>query len=110
MTDQSSRNGWNEWSKHILKELQRLNDGQDNIKKEIQDIKIDMNGVSAIKREIGELKDWKGKVTEIVSPTQLKEFLDKIKELEAHRIRSIAIFSFIQIVFGIIMVLASYFK
>jgi mRNA-degrading endonuclease RelE of RelBE toxin-antitoxin system len=32
-------NGWNEWSKHVLAELKRLNRGYENLRKEFADFK-----------------------------------------------------------------------
>ncbi len=33
--ESSSSNGWHEWSKYVLKELERLNDEQEKINKKI---------------------------------------------------------------------------
>jgi hypothetical protein len=33
-------NGWNEWSKHVLAELERLNDKSDDLSKEMRDVQI----------------------------------------------------------------------
>ena len=37
-----NRNGWPEWGKHVLKELERLNDCYDNQMKQMQVIQIDI--------------------------------------------------------------------
>tara|TARA_A100001011_G_C14270193_1_gene826656 strand:+ start:1133 stop:1510 length:378 start_codon:yes stop_codon:yes gene_type:complete len=39
MSDESN-NGWQEWSRHVLAELNRLNDGQDRFQKELADLKV----------------------------------------------------------------------
>ena len=33
-------NGWNEWSKHVLAELERLNDKSDTLTNEMRDVQI----------------------------------------------------------------------
>ena len=35
-------NGWNEWSKHVLKELERLNGCQEQIEKDVKKISVDI--------------------------------------------------------------------
>ena len=35
-----AQNGWNEWSKHVLAELGRLNDKSDQLSRELQDVQI----------------------------------------------------------------------
>ena len=36
----SKENGWNEWSRHVLAELERLNDKSDDLSKEMKDVQI----------------------------------------------------------------------
>lgn len=35
-------NGWGEWSKHVLKELERLNDCYGGLQKEVQKVRIEI--------------------------------------------------------------------
>jgi len=93
--------GWNEWSKHVLKELQRLNAGQDTIKEEIHQIKSSLTKLSVVESQVEELKDWRSNVTEVVSPTQLKELVKKVEELESFKVKAIAVFTFVQIAIGV---------
>ena len=39
MASNNSQNGWNEYSKLVIAELERLNDGITNLNVEIQDLK-----------------------------------------------------------------------
>ena len=43
----SEANGWNEWSRHILAELKRLNDSQEALRAEIQLINTKLAQISA---------------------------------------------------------------
>lgn len=38
----ASENGWNEWSKHVLAELERLNDGYEEINKNVNKIRVEI--------------------------------------------------------------------
>ena len=93
--------GWNEWSKHVLKELQRLNAGQDTIKEEIHQIKSSLTKLSVVESQVEELKAWRSNVTEVASPTQLKELVKKVEELESFKVKAIAVFTFVQIAIGV---------
>jgi hypothetical protein len=95
--------GWDTWSKHVLKELKRLNIGQETISKEIHSIKSNMVKFPVIENHIAEVKNWKKDVTEVASPTQLKELVDKVDDLEKFKIKAIAVFTFIQLMFGLAM-------
>jgi hypothetical protein len=35
------QNGWNEWSKHVLIELERINNNTEALREDVQDIKIE---------------------------------------------------------------------
>jgi hypothetical protein len=37
-----NQNGWNEWSRHVLKELERLNTNYENLQEEISLVKIEI--------------------------------------------------------------------
>jgi hypothetical protein len=35
-------NGWNEWGKHVLRELERLNDCYDDLKTDVSNVRIEI--------------------------------------------------------------------
>ena len=42
MSDNQNTNGWNEWSRYVLKELERLNENIEELHKEVTKIRIDL--------------------------------------------------------------------
>lgn len=38
----TTTNGWNEWSRHVLAELERLNGCYDGVSKQLSDIKVEI--------------------------------------------------------------------
>ena len=42
----STTNGWNEWSRHVLAELKRLNDNWERLHKDVTELRGKMSGVS----------------------------------------------------------------
>jgi len=74
----SSENGWGEYSKLVLKELETLASGIESLRTDLHDVKI---AIRAREDKIEEIKKWKEKIDELTSPSQLKTTLEEIKEL-----------------------------
>ena len=55
-----SKNGWSEYGRLVLKELERLNDGQDKLKEEIdkkfQELNEKMTEFKNTEKEVDEIK------------------------------------------------------
>jgi hypothetical protein len=101
--DADTAGSWGEWSKHVLKELQRLNAGQDTIRDEILQLKSNISKLSIVENRLEEIGKWKGSMAEVASPTQMKELVKKVEGLEAFKVKAIAIFTFAQIIVGAIL-------
>lgn len=56
MSDVQERNGWNEWSKHIIKELERLNESSDKLRESIHNSNLEIAKLKGLERDISELK------------------------------------------------------
>ena len=54
--DGEQKNGWNEWSKHIIRELERLNSSSEKLREDIQKTNLELAKLKGVEREIGELK------------------------------------------------------
>ena len=94
------QNGWNEYSKLVLKELESLSASIDNLNSQIQDIKQEMVETRVKEDRVDELRAWKEKVDEIASPTQLKELIDKVDSLNAFKIKAVGTFVAVQFMMG----------
>ena len=91
-----NQNGWNEYSKLVLKELETLTKNIDGLKEEIQTVKQEIAKIQVREDKAEEVRDWKGKIDEIASPTQLKEYLKKIDDLETFKTKAVTIFAVVQ--------------
>ena len=92
----STQNGWNEYSKLVLKELETLTKNIDGLKEEIQTVKQEIAKIQVREDKAEEVRDWKGKIDEIASPTQLREYLKKIDDLETFKTKAVTIFAVVQ--------------
>lgn len=91
-----NQNGWNEYSKLVLKELETLADGIDNLRGEIQEVKQEMVKIQAREDRVEEIKQWKEKLDDIASPSQLKSLVDEVESLKVFKTKSITIFAVVQ--------------
>ena len=97
-----NQNGWNEYSKLVLKELETLSDNINSLKAEIQNVNQEVTKLQVREDRNDEIREWKGKIDEIASPTQLKEYLKKIDDLETFKTKAVTIFAVVQ--FGMALV------
>jgi DNA repair exonuclease SbcCD ATPase subunit len=101
MGNNSNQNGWNEYSRLVLAEIETLNNKVDAIVKENNAIKQELSKLEQFKDEITSLKDWKGNVDEVSSPTQLKELQKEVSDLKTFKTMSTTVWVVVQIIFGI---------
>jgi len=96
MTDGAAQNGWNEYSKLVLKELETLAASIQALNSEIQDLKQEITRMREREDRVDDLKMWKEKVDEIASPTQLAIALKEIEDLKLFKTKAVTVFAVIQ--------------
>jgi predicted nucleic acid-binding Zn-ribbon protein len=92
------QNGWNEYSRLVLKELETLSQGIVNLNVEIQDIKREIALIKDREDKVEDLKVWKEKLDDVVSPSQLKDLIKEVQELRAFKTKATTIFLVIQFI------------
>ena len=98
MPDQD--NGWSEYSKLVLKELETLATSIQALNSEIQELKQEITRMREREDRVDELRAWKEKVDEVVSPSQLRAALAEIEGLKLFKTKAVTIFAVIQ--FGMV--------
>ena len=86
-----SENGWAEYSRLVLKELETLASGIDSLRVELQDVKQELAKMQVREDRVEELKVWKDKVDDVASPSQLKEAIQEIEQLKEFKTKAITI-------------------
>jgi len=102
MSDEN-QNGWNEYSRLVLKELETLADGIDGLRTELIEVKQELAKMQVREDRVDELKLWKDKVDEVVSPTQLQTAMKEIEDLKLFKTKAITIFAVVQFAMGAII-------
>lgn len=102
---------WGDYSKLVLKELERLNENYEKMRMDIdtrfQEISNTMSDFKNTERQVVDQKLWVKEVNDVWSPTQMKEAKDEIYRQKNKWVATIAIITFVQIVIGFILVLWS---
>lgn len=106
----SEQNNWNEYSRLVLKELETLAIGISNLNLEIQDVKREIALIKDREDKVDKLQEWKDRVSEIISPSQLDSMVKEIKDLKEYKSKSMTIFAVVQFLMGLIMWYLSYSK
>ena len=89
-------NGWGEYSKLVLKELETLASGIKELNDSINDMKREMTEIRAKEDKVQELVKWKERIDEVASPTQLEKLKEEVEDLKMFRTKAVTIFAVIQ--------------
>ena len=67
------QNGWNEYSKLVLNELERLNENDEKIQLILTEINQKLTKIDSVEKEIEGIVKWKRYMDDVASPATLKE-------------------------------------
>tara|TARA_R100001163_G_C5017236_1_gene161171 strand:- start:654 stop:983 length:330 start_codon:yes stop_codon:yes gene_type:complete len=104
------QNGWNEYSKLVIAELERLNEGITNLNGEIQELKREIAELKVKEDFAKELWKWKQSVDEVASPSQLESTIKDVSALKTFKTQAITIWAVVQILFGLLIAALKWFK
>jgi hypothetical protein len=98
---------WGDYSKLVLKELERLNDNYDKMRSDMDNRFSELNNkltkVKNVEKSVITQNAWIEKVNDVWSPTQMKEAKDEIYRQKNRWVAAIAIVTFVQIAIGVII-------
>ena len=101
MTD--GENGWGEYSRLVLKELETLASGIEKLNDNINDMKREIAEIRAREDKVHDLVKWKERVDEVASPTQLKELQDQVEDLKLFKTKAVTVFAVVQFAMAVIV-------
>jgi chromosome segregation ATPase len=97
----SAENGWGEYSKLVLKELETLAQGIKDLNESLQDVKREITEIRAREDKVQDLVKWKDRIDEVASPTQLKTLKDEVEELKLFKTKAVTVFAVIQFIMAV---------
>lgn len=92
----NNENGWGEYSRLVLKELETLASGIKELNDNINEIKREMTEIRAKEDKVQELVKWKERIDEVTSPSQLKELQVQVDELKSFKTQAVTVFAVVQ--------------
>ena len=95
--------GWETYSKLVLQQLESLGKGIEALREELQDVKEQLTELKAKEDRVQELRAWKEKMDDVISPSQMKYALKELENLKTFKTKAVTIFAVIQ--FGMAAVL-----
>jgi cell division septum initiation protein DivIVA len=96
-------NGWSEYSRLVLKELETLAISIRDLNSEIQELKQEIARMREREDRVDELRAWKEKVDEVASPSQIQVALREVEELKLFKTKAVTIFAVVQFAMGAIV-------
>ena len=98
-----SNSSWEAYSKMVLKQLENLDQSMNGLRQEIQELKGELAEMRGKHSNVQDLKDWKNKMDEVCSPTQLKELKEEVEDLKLFKAKAITVFAVVQFIMGAIL-------
>lgn len=92
----ADENGWSEYSRLVLKELETLANSIQSLNSEIQDLKQEIARMREREDRVDELRTWKEKIDEVASPTQLQTLTREVEELKMFKTKAVTVFAVVQ--------------
>ena len=92
----SGDNGWGEYSRLVLKELETLARSIDSLRGELREVKQEIAKMQVREDKVTEIVKWKERIDEVASPSQLKDLQDQVEELKLFKTKAVTIFAVIQ--------------
>ena len=99
----SDNQGWETYSKLVIQQLETLNKGIESMRQELQDVKEQITKIKAKEDRLEELKTWKDKIDEVVSPSQMKYAMRELENLRTFKTKAVTIFAVVQFAMGAII-------
>tara|TARA_Y100000034_G_C6873529_1_gene399136 strand:- start:1456 stop:1776 length:321 start_codon:yes stop_codon:yes gene_type:complete len=105
----SEEPSWDQYSRLVLQQLETLSNGIEALRGELQDVKNQLTELKAKEDRVQDLKEWKEKVDEVASPSQLKNALQEIEDLKVFKTKAVTIFAVIQFVMAGVIAISHLF-
>ncbi len=99
----NDNNGWGEYSRLVLKELETLAQGIKDLNESLNDMKREITELRAREDKVQEIAKWKERIDEVASPTQLEKLKEEVEDLKMFRTKAVTIFAVIQFIMAAVV-------
>jgi TolA-binding protein len=105
----SQESSWDQYSRLVLQQLETLSNGIEALRSELQDVKNQLTELKAKEDRVQDLKEWKDKIDDVASPSQLQSALQEIEDLKTFKTKAVTIFTGVQVLMGCVLALSKFF-
>ena len=99
----SNENGWGEYSRLVLKELETLATGIESLRGELQEVKQELAKMQVREDKVQEIVKWKQRIDEVASPSQLKDLQLQVEDLKLFKTKAVTVFAVVQFAMALIV-------
>ena len=87
----------------VLGQLQSLSQAIEALRGDLQLVRQEITEIKAKEDKVVELREWKQKVDEVASPTQLAKLVQEVQDLNNFKTKAVTIFAVVQFAMGAIL-------
>ena len=87
----------------VLAQLQSLAQAIEALRGDLQVVRQEITELKAKEDKVVELREWKQKVDEVASPTQLAKLVQEVQDLNNFKTKAVTIFAVVQFAMGAIL-------
>jgi DNA repair exonuclease SbcCD ATPase subunit len=87
----------------VLSQLQSLSQAIEALRGDLQFVRQEIAELKAKEDKVVELREWKQKVDEVASPTQLAKLVQDIQDLNNFKTKAVTIFAVVQFAMGAVL-------
>jgi|TARA_R100000773_G_C4187151_1_gene94475 hypothetical protein len=87
----------------VLAQLQSLSQAMEALRGDLQFVRQEITELKAKEDKVVELREWKQKIDDVISPTQLYKLVEDIKDLNNFKTKAVTIFAVVQFGMGAIL-------
>jgi len=104
----SEESSWDQYSRLVLQQLETLSNGIEGLRAELQDVKNQLTELKAKEDRVQDLKEWKEKIDEVASPSQLQNALQEIEDLKTFKTKAVTIFAGVQFFMAAVLAITKF--
>ena len=90
----------------VLAQLQALSQGIEALRVDLQTVKQELTKLKAREDRVDDLQEWKTRVNEVVSPSQLAQLVADVRELSDFKTKAVTIFAVVQFGMAVLVLLS----
>jgi prefoldin subunit 5 len=101
--------GWDQYYQLVLQQLESLSTGIEALRQELQDVKNQLTELKAKEDRVQDIKIWKERMDEVISPSQIKVLVNEVEDLKLFKTKAVTIFMVVQFAMGTAIAMLGYF-